>query len=204
MIRREQNFYLVFTEMQIYGPRHESRTVAWAKCQIFLETLFICNNIDKNLNENFHSYSQTIFIFSNLCDNEFKKIRKRKMDQGRVPSPTISSKNFRGSHHVVDSSIPRNAAPVIRNRSCSNLWFIIIGDEKKKLVFHFRFNEVPSDHVPMRVNDTCLPVLHAWNRAARGFYKVFNFHVMFFRSARLLLSPAYTFAIFHVPTGNIL
>ena len=33
--------------MQLYGPRHESRTLPWAKCQIFLETLFICNDIDK-------------------------------------------------------------------------------------------------------------------------------------------------------------
>ena len=36
--------------MQIYGLR----TVPWAKCQIFLEALFICNNINTNLNKNFH------------------------------------------------------------------------------------------------------------------------------------------------------
>ena len=49
-------FYFVFTEMQMYGPRDESRTVPWAKCQIFFETFFICNVIDKNLNKNFHSH----------------------------------------------------------------------------------------------------------------------------------------------------
>ena len=43
-------FYLVFTEMQMYGRRHETRTLPWSKCQIFLETLFICNDIDENLN----------------------------------------------------------------------------------------------------------------------------------------------------------
>ena len=41
--------------MQMYGPRQGSRTLPWAKCQIFLEALFICNNINTNLNENFHT-----------------------------------------------------------------------------------------------------------------------------------------------------
>ena len=35
--------------MQMYGLRHESRTLPWVKRQMFLETLSIC--IDKNLNK---------------------------------------------------------------------------------------------------------------------------------------------------------
>ena len=42
----EKIFYLVFIEMQMYGPRQGSRTLPWAKYQIFLEALFICNNIN--------------------------------------------------------------------------------------------------------------------------------------------------------------
>ena len=52
---KEKIFYLVFIEMQMFGLRHELRTLPWAKCKIFLETLFICNNIDKHLNNNFNS-----------------------------------------------------------------------------------------------------------------------------------------------------
>ena len=37
----------------MYGPRQGPRLVPWAKCQFFLEKLFICNDIDKNLNQNF-------------------------------------------------------------------------------------------------------------------------------------------------------
>ena len=39
--------------MQMYSPRQGSRTLPWAKCQIFLEVLSICNNNNTNLNENF-------------------------------------------------------------------------------------------------------------------------------------------------------
>ena len=38
--------------MQMYGVRHESMTLPWAECQIFMETVFICKNIDKDLNKN--------------------------------------------------------------------------------------------------------------------------------------------------------
>ena len=38
--------------MQMYGPRQDPRplpwAIHWAKCQIFLEALFICNNINTN------------------------------------------------------------------------------------------------------------------------------------------------------------
>ena len=33
----------------MYDPRQESRILVWAKCQIFLEALFICNNMKENL-----------------------------------------------------------------------------------------------------------------------------------------------------------
>ena len=59
--------------MQMYGPRQWSRILPSARCQIFFEALFICNNINTNLNKN------------------FEKIRKRKMAQGRVPSPASVS-----------------------------------------------------------------------------------------------------------------
>ena len=55
MIEGEKIFYLVFIEMQMYGPRQGSTTLPWAKCQIFLESLFICNNINTNLNKIFHT-----------------------------------------------------------------------------------------------------------------------------------------------------
>ena len=45
----------MFAEIQMYGLRQESRTLPWAKCKIFLETLFVWNNIDKNRLKKFHS-----------------------------------------------------------------------------------------------------------------------------------------------------
>ena len=39
--------FVVFTEMQIYGPMHESRSCLGPNIKYFLETLFICNDIDK-------------------------------------------------------------------------------------------------------------------------------------------------------------
>ena len=53
LIKGEKIFNVVFIEMQMYGPRQGSKTLPWAKCKIFLEALFICNNINTNLNENF-------------------------------------------------------------------------------------------------------------------------------------------------------
>ena len=50
LIKGGKNILSVFIEMQMYGPRQGS-----FKCQIFLEALFICNNIHTNLNENFHT-----------------------------------------------------------------------------------------------------------------------------------------------------
>ena len=41
--------------MQMYGQRHDSKTPPWAKCQISLETLFICDDIDKDLYKKFHT-----------------------------------------------------------------------------------------------------------------------------------------------------
>ena len=55
LIKGEKIFYLVFIEMQMYGPRQGSRNLPWAIRQIFLEALFICNNINTNLNKNFHT-----------------------------------------------------------------------------------------------------------------------------------------------------
>ena len=49
----------------MYRPRQRSRTLPWAKCQIFLEALFICNNINTNLNKNFHTL---------LCYHSFKPL----------------------------------------------------------------------------------------------------------------------------------
>ena len=54
-MKGDKFFYLVFTEMQMYGPRQGSRTLPWAKRQIFLEALFIYNNINTRLKENFHT-----------------------------------------------------------------------------------------------------------------------------------------------------
>ena len=63
MIKGEKIFYSVFIEMQMCGPRQGSRTLPWAKFQIFLEALFICNNFITNLNENFHTYWSRYFFF---------------------------------------------------------------------------------------------------------------------------------------------
>ena len=52
----------MFIEMLMYGPRQESRTLPWARCQIFLEALFICNNINTNLNKN--TYTRTPIVLA--------------------------------------------------------------------------------------------------------------------------------------------
>ena len=52
LLKEKKIFYLVFIEMQMYGPR---QGLPQCQCQIFLEALFICNNINTNLNENFHT-----------------------------------------------------------------------------------------------------------------------------------------------------
>ena len=69
LIKGEKIFYLVFIEIKMYGPRQGPRPLSWAKCQNFLETIFICHSINKNLNKNFQTYFQTfILFFSNFCD----------------------------------------------------------------------------------------------------------------------------------------
>ena len=41
----------------MYGPRQRSRTLLRTKCQIFLEAVFICNNINTNITKiSIHSY----------------------------------------------------------------------------------------------------------------------------------------------------
>ena len=71
----------------MYGPKQGSRTLPWAKCQIFLEALFICNNINTNVNKNFHTYSSyhslkplflffQIFATSSLKNLENKNLPK--------------------------------------------------------------------------------------------------------------------------------
>ena len=64
MIKGEKIFYLVFIEMQMYGPKQGSN---------FLEARFICNNINTNLNKNFHTqllslFQTVIFIFFHFCE----------------------------------------------------------------------------------------------------------------------------------------
>ena len=58
--------------MQMDGPRQKPWTLSWAKCQILLDTLFICNDIDKNLNKNFYSSLsyrsfKLLFLFFQVC-----------------------------------------------------------------------------------------------------------------------------------------
>ena len=70
--------------MQLYGPRQGSRTLPWAKCQIFLEALFICNNINTNLNKKFHTYSsyhsfKPLFLFFQIsAKSSLKKFENKK------------------------------------------------------------------------------------------------------------------------------
>ena len=86
IVEEKKIFHLVFTESQMYGPRH-----TWANFQIFMETLFICNYIGKNLNQNFqsqlsyHSFKLLFLFFQNCALSSSKKFEK--MAQGRVPSP---------------------------------------------------------------------------------------------------------------------
>ena len=55
MIEGEKIFCLVFIEMQMYGPRQGSNLPFEAEYEIFFETLFICNNVNTNVNENFYA-----------------------------------------------------------------------------------------------------------------------------------------------------
>ena len=64
----------------MYGPRQGSRTLPWAEFQIFLEVLFICNNINTNLNKNFHTYSfKRLFLFFQIsARSSLKKFENEK------------------------------------------------------------------------------------------------------------------------------
>ena len=69
--------------MQMYGPRQGSRTLPWAKCQILLEAFFISNNINSNLNKNFHTqlsyYSfKPLFLFFQIFASSLKKFKNKK------------------------------------------------------------------------------------------------------------------------------
>ena len=81
-LKERKTFYLVFIEMQMYGPRQGSRTLPWAKCQIFLEALFICNNINTNLNKNFYTWLsyhsfKPLFLFFLIFASSFKNSKNR-------------------------------------------------------------------------------------------------------------------------------
>ena len=71
LIKGETIFYSVLIEIQIYGQG--SRILPWVKCQIFLEALFLCNNINSNLNKNFHTYLiyysfKPLFLFFQISE----------------------------------------------------------------------------------------------------------------------------------------
>ena len=80
--------------MQMYGPRQGSWALPWAKCQIFSAALFICNNINTNINKKFHTlvklslFQTVIFIFSRLKKFENEKWPKAgylpPMDQNSI------------------------------------------------------------------------------------------------------------------------
>ena len=50
---KEKKTYSVFREMEMNEPRHKSKTSPWAKSHIFLDTLFICNNMEKKSKQKF-------------------------------------------------------------------------------------------------------------------------------------------------------
>ena len=70
--------------MQMYGPRQESRTLPWAKRQIFLEVLFISNNINTNLNKNYDTQLncrsvKPLFLFFQIsAKSSLKKFENEK------------------------------------------------------------------------------------------------------------------------------
>ena len=76
-------FYSVFIEMQMYGPRQGSKTLPWAICHIFLKALSICNNINTNLNKNFHTQLnyhsfKPLFLFQISAKSRLKKFEIEK------------------------------------------------------------------------------------------------------------------------------
>ena len=82
----------------MYGPR----LLPWAKCQIFLEALFTCNNVNTNLNEHFHTYLsyhsfKPLFLFFQIsARSSLKKFENEEWPKAgylplTVTSPFISS-----------------------------------------------------------------------------------------------------------------
>ena len=79
--------------MQMYGPRQGSRILPWAECQILLEALFICNNINTNPNKKFHtqlSYHsfKLLFLFSQISSrSSFEKFENKKWPKAQGTFP---------------------------------------------------------------------------------------------------------------------
>ena len=78
----------MFIEMQRQG----SRTLPWAKCQIFWEALFICNNINTNLNKifyillSYHSFKPLFVFFQISARSSLKKFENEKwLKAGYLP-----------------------------------------------------------------------------------------------------------------------
>ena len=83
--------------MQMYGPRQGSRTLRWAKYHIFLKVLFICNNINTNLNKNLHTHLnyrsfEPLFLFFQISAiSSLKKFENEKWPKaGYLPLYTDS------------------------------------------------------------------------------------------------------------------
>ena len=70
--------------MQMYSPRQGPRPLPWTKCQICLEALFTCYNINTNLNKNFHTWLsyhsfKPLFLFFQLsARSSLKKFENEK------------------------------------------------------------------------------------------------------------------------------
>ena len=97
-MKEKKIFFLVFIEMQMYGPRQESRTLPWAKCQIFLQVLFICNNINTNLIKKifksaFHSFKPLFLFFEISPRTSLKKFQSEKWPKaGYLPLFTLKNR----------------------------------------------------------------------------------------------------------------
>ena len=75
----------------MYGPRQSPPPLPWAKCQIFLEPLFICNHININQNKNVHTYLsyhsfKPSFLFFQISASSLKKFENEKWPKaGYIP-----------------------------------------------------------------------------------------------------------------------
>ena len=90
-------------------------SLPWAKCQIFLKALFICNNINKNLNKNFHtklnyrSFKSLFLFFQISARSSWKKFENEKWPKaGYLPlclkglMECINEFRFVDSFHGID------------------------------------------------------------------------------------------------------